>query len=1074
MKKQLTILLLLSTMVTPCQIVAQNVGGDSSSRKETATAPRGKLIEAKGHVTDVHGEPIIGASVKVVGGTQGVITDLNGQFSFTVPANTSLEISYLGFVPQKLKVTNGRNLNIVLSENTRVLKEVVVTALGIKREAKALGYAVTEVSGDEVNAAKPINPIDALSGKVPGVDISSTTAGPSGSTRVVIRGNGELSGNNQPLYVIDGVPIDNSQMGSASQWGGYDMGDGISGINPDDIESLSVLKGASAAALYGSRASHGVILVTTKSASKRGLGIEYSGSLDFVSQLSKFDDYQRIYGSGRNGELPDTYTKGQGVTQTAWGAKLDNHLQTYIFNGEQKPYTNVKDNISSFFRTGTTFTNAVSLTLGNERANARFSVSNMQNKDIVPSSHMERTSFSVKAGGNISAKLKVEGRVSYMLEKVRNRPALSDSPNNVGLSLIGLAPNIDQQWLGEKYKDVKGNYVDWNGGNIYRINPYWSINEMSNLSNKRRFMGYLQLNYELIRDLNLQLRAGTDTYKFRMTDFSAVSTPTARQGGMTENCIDVTESNIEAILRYNRTFWDVLNVGAFIGGNMMFYTQEGFVNTSTNQVIPGLQSITNYVDQSLDYFHPRKRVRSVYGAVNLAYHDMLYLDATLRNDWSSTLAKGNNSYMYPSISGSFIFTSLIPKNKYLSFGKVRASWAEVGGDTDPYMLSLNYGLLNYKFQGKPIGDITSVTIPNKNLKPTRTYSYEFGTDLRFFDNRAGLQLTYYNQTTKNQIINLPISNTSGFEQATINSGEIRNQGIELGIDGTILQARDFSWDMNVNYSRNINKVVKLHPELKNYPLAEARWAGAMIEAVEGQAYGSILGKKLMRTDDGQVIYGKNGLPLVGDKLEVLGNGIYDWTAGIGTTVTWKGISLHALFDVKWGADVYSMSSMMSHANGNSKETLDGRKEWYQSEEQRKQANKPQNDWTPTGGYVGKGVVNAGTDEAPEYVPNATYVDPQDYWGYFLDANTPEPFIYDASFVKLRELTLSYTLNRAWLKGSFLKDVSLSIYGRNLWTIHSSVKNIDPESSYNNGNGQGFEYGSLPSRRYFGFNVKLKF
>lgn len=1040
--------------------------------KDTQTTQQ-QAYTIKGIVKDETGSPIIGANIIIKGSGKGTITDINGGFSITANSGSVLTVSYLGYLSQSISVTRNNTITIQLKEDAKSLNEVVVTALGVKRESKALGYAVSEVKGDELTSGHSINAMGALSGKVPGVDISGTTAGPSGSTRIIIRGNGELSGNNQPLYVIDGIPMDNSQLGEAGQWGGYDMGDGISSINPDDIESVSILKGASAAALYGSRATHGVILITTKSAVKHGVGIELNSSVDFVNQLSRFDDYQREYGSGRNGELPVDFERGRGVSQSSWGAKLNPELTTYIFNGQQKSYGNVNNNISSFFRTGLTVNNSLSLTAASDKANVRVSISDMRNNDIVPDSKMNRTSFMVKADGQLTKRFRIESRINYILENVKNRPALSDSPNNIGLSLIGLAPNIDQQWLGDGFKDSHGKYVDWNGGNIYRINPYWSLNEMNNHSKKDRVLGHIQANYEFMDGLNLQLRGGTDFYKFRMTDFAGIDTPIAKEGSMSETSVDVAETNLEAMLRYTRKFGDLFDMSAFIGGNLMFFNQEVFSYNSTNQIIPGMESITNYVNQSLVYNYPQKRVNSVYGAVNLGYKGMLYLDATLRNDWSSTLAKENNSYMYPSVSGSFIFSNILKiPSGILSFGKVRASWAEVGGDTGAYMLNLNYGVMPYTFHGKPLGDIVSTSIPNRNLKPTRTYSYEFGLDLRFINNRIGLDATYYSQSTKDQIMNLPISTTTGFEQATVNSGEILNHGVELSLNAVAIDTKDLTWDITVNFARNINKVVKLHPELSEYPLAEARWAGAMIQAKEGSAYGAIIGKKLLRAPDGQIIYGSNGLPQIGDKYEVLGNGVYDWTGGLSTTLTVKGFTLNALLDIKWGAELYSMSSMMAHSNGTAKATLEGRREWYQSEELRKQGNIQIGDWTPTGGFVGQGVVNVGTAESPVYEKNTTPVDPQKYWNYFLSSNTPEPFIYNSSFIKLREMSLSYTLHKKWLNKTPFTNIALSVYGRNLWTIYSSVPNIDPESSYNNGNGQGFEYGSLPSRRSFGFSMKI--
>ena len=1031
-----------------------------------------ETYQVTGIVTDENGEAIIGANVTVSENRQGTITNDKGQFSLFVPVKAHLEVSFIGYVTQQVLISKPSALKIRLREDSNELSEVVVTALGIKRSAKALGYSVSSIGGQAISATHPISMVSSLSGKVAGVDVLSGAAGPSGSVRVNIRGNAELSGYNQPLFVIDGMPMDNSQLGEANMWGGYDLGDGISSLNPEDIESLTVLKGASASALYGSRATHGVILITTKSATKKGIHVELSSSTDFITQLSTFDDYQRVYGMGRNGELADTYEKGRLASQIAWGAKLDPNLYVTIFNGKEKVYTNVEDNISSFYRTGATFNNTLSLTSGSDKLNVRASVSDMRNRDIVPGSDMRKNSFSVRAIVTATPKLKFDARLNYFLENVNNRPALSDSPNNVGLSLIGLAPNFDQHWLKDGYKDEYGRYVEWNGDNKYRINPYWTLNEMYNKSRKKRFMGYMQATYELIPGLTAQLRGGTDFYRFRITEYQGLYTPTAPDGAMAENLIDVNETNIEGLLRYTGRLGANMDISAFMGGNMMFYDQEAFYNTGEQQITPGVHSITNYMVRNKDYVHPRKRINSLYGSVNLGYKNYLYLDLTLRNDWSSTLIKEHNSYMYPSVSLSFIFSEFI-RNRFLNFGKLRASWAQVGGDTAPYKLNLNYGLQPGSFNDKPLGEISSTSIPKQDLLPTRTESYELGIDTRMLNNRLRLDASFYVQRTRDQIMDLPISETTGFEYATINSGEIRNQGIELSLGIVPIANKDLHWEVNLNYARNKNKVVKLHPDLKEYSLSTSRWGGAMIQAREGQPYGAIIGKKLRRSSEGEVLYGTNGLPLVSDNLEVLGNGVYKWIGGIGTSLQYKSFSLSALLDVKWGADVYSMSSMMAHVNGTAEATLEGRKEWYYSEELRKQANVDPDNWVPVGGFIGNGVVPLMSTGKQIYVKNETPINPYDYWK-FLQDNTPEPFIYDASFIKLRELTLTYTLKEKLLEKTFLTGVSFTVYGRNLWTIYSNVPNIDPESAYNNSNGQGLEYGSLPSRRSLGLNVKLIF
>ena len=1016
--------------------------------------------------------PISGVTVIEKGTNNVVITDINGKYTIEVGStNSTIVFSFFGFIPQEMQVGSGKIINVALKEEVIGIKEITITALGIKRQTAALGYSITEVKGSDLAVAKETNVINSLSGRIAGVDISSSIAGPSGSSRVVIRGNSQLTGDNQPLYVIDGVPMDNTQLGSASQWGGYDMGDGLSSVNADDVASISVLKGPSASALYGSRASNGVILITTKSGQKQtGLGIEFSSSVNIVSLLSKFDDYQTVYGQGRNGLLPVDV----GSTQSAWGPKLDPTIQIKIYNGQTKPYGVVKNNILSFFRQGVTTDNSLSFSTGNENANVRMSYSNLTNRDIVPNSNMNRNTFMLKASGKLGNIITLDAKVNYINEVVNNRPALSDNPNNVGLSLIGIPANFDQHWLNEGYKDVYGNYVDWNQ-NVYRINPYWSINEITNKSTKDRFMGYTQANFDFTKWLSLQFRTGLDFYTFSFTDFEPVSTPTRESGYISESTQKVQENNTEVLLKFNNKFFNEnLSISAYIGGNLMHYQSEKFQNDGIGLVIPGVKSVVNFSNKSVYWYPATKQINSLYGAVQSGYKDILFLDFTVRNDISSTLSTSNNSYIYPSVSSSLVFTNLLNVNRnILSFGKIRAAWAEVGGDTKPYQLDLTYGILGYSYNNIPLGQISNNFIPNRNLKPTRTYSTEFGTNVKFFNNRIGVDITYYSTQTRDQIVNMPISDISGYNFATINVGEITNNGIELSLNTTPVKLSNFSWDFDINYARNRNKVVKLRENIPTYTLSDARWAGATISAKEGEAFGVIMGRPLKKTDKGEVIYNADGYPEIGENPVVLGNGTYKWTGGLINTFTYKGISFRSLFDIKWGAKIFSMSDMFYHMNGISKETLEGRDSWYTSEEQRIAAGQTLGNWTHKGGFVGKGVVNTGTADNPIYVTNTTNVDPQLYWNYFYD-KSPEPFIKDASFIKLREVSLSYNLNSKFLNKTPLKSITISIIGRNLLTLHSSVKNIDPESNYNNGNGQGFEYGSLPSRRNYGFNLNIKF
>lgn len=1031
-------------------------------------------VQISGAVTNSEdGNTVPGVSVLVKGTNINTVTNNKGQYSIAVSNDATLVFSFFGMKTQEIAIAGRNIIDVVMEYDAMELDEVVVTALGIKRANKALGYAMQEVRGEDISAGREMNAITALSGKVAGVDISTTSAGPSGSTRVIIRGNSQLSGSNLPLYVVDGIPMDNTQLGSASNWGGYDFGDGLSSINPEDIESVSVLKGASASALYGSRASNGVVLITTKSAKKgNGLGVEVSINVNAVTLNTSLDDYQRIYGQGRNGQLIMDVTDARGSTQSAWGAKLDPNLSIPVYNGSVKPYSNVNNNIFSFFRTGLTTTNSVALSNSNDAVDFRFSVSDMRNTDIVPKSDMSRTSFMFKGGARLGNKMRIEGRANYTYENVNNRPALSDSPNNIGNALIGIAPNFDQTWLSENYKDEYGYYNQWNG-NDYRLNPYWVLNEMTNVSDKKRVMGHVQFNYDFLPNFTFQAKAGTDFYDFKVTEFVSMSTPLRMNGEMTERRMSVSENNYEATVRFDKTFAETFNVSAFVGGNIMRYESDALINTGKDQVIPGIQSISNYTNHSVEPNLYQKQINSLYGAVYLAYKDFLYLDFTLRNDWSSTLLSENRSYLYPSVSGSFIFSSFFNiENNIFSFGKFRASWAKVGGDTDPYQLDLTYGLRSFTFGGHSLGEISSTTIPNRELKPTSTYSYEFGLDLRFFKGRLTLDMSYYNQSTKDQILSLPITGTTGYTSAMVNAGEISNRGIELSLSAIPLKAEGFEWNATVNLARNVNKIENLHPQVKNYELAQARWAQAAIYASEGEAYGAIVGRKFARDPNGNVIF-RNGLPTYTSDLHVLGNGNHDFTLGFSNRFSYKGFSLNILFDMKWGADIYSMTALFSHLNGTSEETLEGRKEWYESEELRKSQNILPENWTPTGGYVGKGVKNTGTEDSPNYVPNDVPVNPQSYWANIYE-NTPEPYVYDASYIKLRELTLSYKIPSKLLKKLAVVDASVSIFARNLWTVYSNLKNIDPESNYNNGNGQGFEYGSLPSRRTYGIGLNFKF
>ncbi|MBO5596450.1 MAG: SusC/RagA family TonB-linked outer membrane protein [Bacteroidales bacterium] len=1032
------------------------------------------LITVTGTVVDKNGEPVIGAALQEKGTNQAAMTGLDGEFSLQVTsANAVLHVSCIGYKGKDVPLDGRFTLRLELEEDLLMISESVVTALGIKREAKALGYAVATAGSEEISGANESNAMAALSGKLAGVDITTGAGGMSGSTSVIIRGVSQLNASNQPLYVIDGMPVDNTTLEGANQFGGYDYGDVMSSINPADIASISVLKGPSASALYGSRASNGVVLITTKSAAKRkDLGVEFSVQTNLISLLSRFDDYQRTFGQGTDGQPPLSQNAGARTSQMAWGSKLDPSLSTYIFNGQTKPYVSVPNNVMSFFRTGVTTTENLAVEKDFGKGSFRLAYTDMRNWDIVPSSKMSRQTFTFKGEAQLASFLKVGAQATYTIENVHNRTSLSDNPSNIGNAIIGLAPNFDQRYLAEGYKTDRGEYIKWNQSD-YTLNPYWIINEMSNDSSRKRLIGQVNAEIDFTRHLKLTGKAGLDTYNFHFSEFKPLTTPRFTDGEMTSRTNELFQWNLEAILRYQQRFGD-FDVQALLGGSIMRYSFDDAKIVGKGQIMENVRDVTNYtkIENTHDLF--RKGINSWFTQASVGWREILYLDVTLRNDVTSTLHPKNRSYFYPSVSGSFVFSNLIGYVPWMSYGKLRASWAQVGGDTDPYKLNLEFGTKAFTVNGTPLASATSETLPYSMLRPTRTNSFEVGLETRMFNDRVNLDLTLYNQVTIDQIMKLPVSMGTGFDFVMTNAGRIDNRGIELSLTVVPVKTRNFSWSITNNLARNVNKVVNLHPTLKELELATASWAGARIYATEGAAYGAIMSNAFARNSEGQIIFDDRGMPTYTEEMQVLGNAYHDITYGMKHGFSYKRLWVSVLFDMKFGGDIFSMSTMKSYVNGTATATLEGRTEWYQSEQRRMAAGVSETEWVPTGGLLGKGVraVDDGNGGV-SYVPNDKYVNPFNYW-YAIQQHTAEPFVMDASYIKLRDVYISYALPNRWLAKTPIKRITLTAYGRNLFILYSKLKNIDPESSYNVSNGMGLEYGSLPSRRTFGVGINVKF
>ena len=1024
----------------------------------------------KGRVVDAGNDPIIGASVMVKNAKEGTVTNMEGKFSLNVAPSATLVVSYIGFVTQEVKAdTQKGEMTITLKEDTKRLGEVVVTALGIKRDRKALGYSLGEVSGKELQKAKEPNVINSLAGKVAGLTVSQTATGPSGSTRVILRGSTELTGNNQPLYVIDGVPMDNTNFESSDQWGGYDLGDGISSINPDDIENISVLKGPAASALYGSRASHGVILITTKKAdAKKDFSVELNSTTTIEKQLTKWDDVQYEFGQGADGKI--SLTDDRFSSNRNWGPRIDPGLMMTYFDGVARPYVIIKDNIDGFFRTGVNTTNSLIVNKKTGKTGVRITYTDMRDKDLIPKTHMARNTLNLRANTTITKFLDLDFKVTYTHEGVKNRPAVADHRANIAKNLMTLSTTFDQAWLKEHYEDENGEYYNWNDGDVYNINPYWVLHKMTNRSWKDNYKGSAVIRYRPLKQLTLQATAGTDINYFTFEEFAYPTSPGRERGMLSTKDYKNRMYSAELLAIYKGKFkkWDY---GATLGGNLYKTDNKTQIVTAQNMIMRDAKTLQSFTEKTIREEIYRRQINSVYGSMNFAYDNFAFLDMTLRGDCSSTLPVNNNVYWYPSVSGSLLFSELLHVDKnIMPYGKVRASWAKVGNDTSPYMLRPTYEMALNSFGQYPMAAISSDVIPNKNLKPTMTNSIELGFELKFLKNRLGLDFTYYNQHSKDQILRMNTSYASGYRYQLINAGDIENRGIEVVLNTRPIEMKDFSWDLNVNFAKNSNKVKELANGVDEFELASARWLGVKVVAKVGENYGCIMGKDFLRNDNGDIIIdGKTGLPKMTHDLKVLGNATWDWTGGLTTNVRYKNFSMGAIFDVKVGADLYSMSARSAYSTGKHKETLEGRDAWYESEEKRLAAGVTAKDWHPTGGYVAKGVI-----EQPDgtFKPNDIFVSPQEYWTY-VTTQTARPFIYDNTYVKLREFTLSYAFPRRML-GKVVNALSVSFVARNLFNLYKNVPNIDPDSNYNNSTGMGLEFGSLPSRRSFGLNVNLKF
>ncbi len=1026
--------------------------------------------EISGKVTSGEdGSALPGVNVVVVGSQQGSITDVDGNYKITVNEGATLKFSYIGYLDEEFLIGNQSVIDVVMTPDVKQLGEVVVTAFGIEKDKKALGFSITEVDGEELTQAREVNLGDALQGRVAGVNVSNVGSGVAGSSRVVIRGNTSINGNNMPLYVIDGVPMDNSNLGQAGMWGGSDWGDGLTSINPDDIENISVLKGNTAAALYGSRASNGVILITTKKGTARkGIGVEFNSNF-VLEKINNFQDFQTEYGHGTRGAKPTTQTEAWDYTASGWGAKMDGSLVPSGFDDESRPYSYQGDPYSAFYRTGTTLTNTLALVGGSDTQNFRFSASDMRNESITPNSGMNRQTFSLSTNSKWADKLTLTSKLQYSREEVKNRARLSDAPGNANYTIAVLAPSINVEWL-KGPTDKLGAEEDGTemlyANNIYSQNPYWAAYQFENNNLRDRVIGSALLRYDITDWLYVHGRIGMDWYNDSRRSVEPYGTGYIPLGSVNEQVRNYRETNMEWLAGGDKQFGE-FGINAFVGGNLMRRDYEYHGLSGSQLSVPFLNEITNAGTTSIGYDITKSGINSLFGSAEFSYGNFIFLTATGRNDWFSTLKKDLNSIFYPSVAASVVLSDAIVMPEFLTFAKVRGSWAQVGGGADPYQTDLNYSLVGQGHDGgfgqAVLGKIQQSDVPNSQLQPLTVSEIEIGFDVRFFDNRLGIDYAYYNRSTMDDIVAATISQTSGYGAAVINVGELTNKGHELLISATPITGK-FRWDITFNYAYNKAEVKQLAPGVNSLQVNEARSRNAYVQhriaytdEDTGESYEggySMVMAYMPQMIDGQMVLDSDGLPLRESALTIMGSGVAPTSGGVNNTFSYKNFNLGFLIDYKFGGVIYSGTNQSAYGSGMHKETLVGR----------------------DGGLTVSGVDESGSPvsyDLPYTDPNDEgLVTVQDYYGRLTQMSGL--FVYDADYVKLRQLTLGYNFPVKLLERTPFTAASLSFVGRNLWLIHSSVDNIDPESTYDNTNGQGLEWYGVPQSRTFGFNLNVKF
>lgn len=1012
--------------------------------------------QISGTVSAEDGTPLSGVTIIQKGTSVGAISDHDGKFNILAAQGSTLVFSYLGYETKEVGIgAVTSSLEVVMASSATVMDNVVVTALGISRSEKSLGYAVSSVSSDVFEDGRESNIMNSLAGKVAGVNIMQNSGTAGGSSKIILRGQSSLSSAGQPLFVIDGVPVNNSTYNYGNN-GAIDTGSRIGDIASDDIESMNVLKGAAATALYGARAKDGVVIITTKKGAKnQPISVSVNSSFRFDSAL-KLPDYQNEYGPGD----PNTGDYSMG-TWNGWGPKIEGQMVDVFFQNEQVPLKAYPNNVRDFFKGGTTFANSISMSGGDEKNDFRLGVSAFNQKGIVPENKYNRYNITFNGGRQFNKWFSARVSASYINAASEGRPAQGSNDKNVTLpSVMGMPRTMNTQWLKDHWvKDGKPYPLGSGVGGTN--NPYWILKKNKYTSDVDRVIGSVYLELKPVKGLTISNNLGTDFFYDNSRRVWAKETYGIPKGKFETVNWNGTTLNNDFIASYNVDLGKGFGLKVLGGMNLLQITSKTLTVEAQDLLLPNVYSYANAEVTTPSNSYNRRRLVGVFGEVGVSYKDLLYLTVTGRNDWSSTMPKNHKSYFYPSVSASFLFSELIPQNKVLTFGKLRANFAMVGSDTDPYALSLTFSPQNSYFlqylgadagkipHGGLLGYSVTGTYPSPGLEPQMKTEYEIGADLRFLNNRLRLDVTYYYNISKKNIARFDTPNSTGFFYYRKNAGEITNSGIEITLGGTPIK-RAFIWDIEVNFATNKQKVKSLDAGMEEYSLTSG-YSGLQIKAAVGESF-SIYGKAWERDPDGNIVIDETtGLRKVTGTTRNLGKIAPDFTMGITNSFAFKGASLSFLIDIKKGGVMYSQTAADMMGSGLGKETLLNNRE----------------------PIVDKGV-NKLADGS--YVPNQTTVSPYDYWSRnFVSTNT-EGMIFDASYVKLREVVAGYTLPKSLLKNFPIKDIFIGFEARNLWIIHSNVPHIDPELTFFSSAdvGYGVEFSGVPSTRSLGFNIKFNF